>query len=351
MTAGVSDHRLIRAAIVVVVLGVGGLGVLAYEIHRSLSSTIIEVSAQKQLLEKAKQHLQAEMDVVNGQFHTLQEQQAELKEAHEGLKVDRDNLLAQITRIREERDQAVAEGNVLGTLLKRMSAERLQFKETLDPLQGQYALLQQNYAAAVKEMDGLTDKLTKAKKRSREKQLQEALNQEKRERKQLGISLRHIQQHIKTTEARRAKDQMELVKIQSRLETLKDQYTHLLAENTAMELQVKRAPADVSRLARQHEKLIKENADMHYNLGVLFSQNKEYPRALTEFRKVLELRPDDADAHYNIGVIYAEHVRDRDKALSYFRRYLKLNPRAHDASWVKHYIASWQAWEGKERLE
>jgi hypothetical protein len=30
---------------------------------------------------------------------------------------------------------------------------------------------------------------------------------------------------------------------------------------------------------------------------------------------------------------------------------LQLKPRADDASWVKQYIASWQAWDGKERLE
>ncbi len=89
---------------------------------------------------------------------------------------------------------------------------------------------------------------------------------------------------------------------------------------------------------------------MHYNLGVILSRQKDYRRAAVEFRKVIELRPDDADAHYNLGVIYAEHVPNRSKALAYFRKYLALNPRSQDASWVKQYIATWQAWEGKERL-
>ena len=110
-------------------------------------------------------------------------------------------------------------------------------------------------------------------------------------------------------------------------------------------------PSDVSQLAREHQRLLKESADMHYNLGVLFSQQKEFQRAEIEFRKTIELRPDDADAHYNLGVIYAEHVPNKEKAMANFRRYLQLTPRASDASWVKQYIASQQAWEAKEFLE
>ena len=118
-----------------------------------------------------------------------------------------------------------------------------------------------------------------------------------------------------------------------------------------MKRQSKNVPSDVARLAQQHERLVRETADMHYNMGVLFSKNKQYYQAVAEFRKVIELRPDDADAHYNLGVIYAEDLPDREKAVAHFRRYLEISPRAHDASWVKQYIASWQAWEAKERLE
>jgi tetratricopeptide (TPR) repeat protein len=110
-------------------------------------------------------------------------------------------------------------------------------------------------------------------------------------------------------------------------------------------------PQNVTKIAKEHERLLKENADMHYNLGVLFSQNKQFERASVEFRKVIELRPDDADAHYNLGLIHAEHLPDREKALSHFRRYLALNPRGKDSNWVQQYIASWQAWGAKERLE
>jgi tetratricopeptide (TPR) repeat protein len=77
----------------------------------------------------------------------------------------------------------------------------------------------------------------------------------------------------------------------------------------------------------------------------------ESPSSWPEFQKVVELRPEDGDAYYNLGVIYAEHLPDRERAMANFRRYLQLKPGADDATWVKQYIASWQAWEGKERLE
>jgi Flp pilus assembly protein TadD len=104
-------------------------------------------------------------------------------------------------------------------------------------------------------------------------------------------------------------------------------------------------------MAREHERLLREVADTHYNMGALFSAKNDYSRAAKEFQKVVELKPDDGDAYYNLGVIYAEHLPDRDKATVFFRKYLQLNPHAKDASWVKQYIASWRAWEAKERLE
>ncbi len=156
---------------------------------------------------------------------------------------------------------------------------------------------------------------------------------------------------LKAAQREFAETQKSEVAWQSRIKKVQENYTASVAENSTLRNQARTIPADVGRIVREHEQLIKENADMHYNLGVLFAQQKEYTRALSEFRKVVELRPNDADAYYNLGVIYAEHLPDREKAMAHFRRYLTLKPGAKDSSWVKQYIASWRAWEVQDRLE
>ncbi len=78
------------------------------------------------------------------------------------------------------------------------------------------------------------------------------------------------------------------------------------------------------KLARENKILVKRTALMHYNLGVFYTQNKEYNRAVAEFEKAIELNPEDALAHFNLGFIYAEHFENRPKAIERFNQYLKL---------------------------
>jgi len=108
-------------------------------------------------------------------------------------------------------------------------------------------------------------------------------------------------------------------------------------------------PKKFSELARQNRTLIKETSEMHYNLGVANIKNKEYGRAIKEFEKVLELKPQDAYANYNLGYIYAEHLVDRERAIKYFQNYLAYAPDARDANWVRKYILTWQTWYGRNR--
>jgi tetratricopeptide (TPR) repeat protein len=91
---------------------------------------------------------------------------------------------------------------------------------------------------------------------------------------------------------------------------------------------------------------------MHYNLGVFYTKNKEYSRAIAEFEKALELNPDDPAAHYNLGFIYAEYLVNRPKAIQHFRKYLSIvKTEDKDVDWVKKYILTWQTWEGKKPVD
>lgn len=85
---------------------------------------------------------------------------------------------------------------------------------------------------------------------------------------------------------------------------------------------------------------MRENADMHYNLGTIFLHNKQYKEAVKEYESVLELRPNDPETHYNLGVLYDDYLKEREKALYHYQKYLSIDPKAPDAKKVESYILS-----------
>jgi len=116
--------------------------------------------------------------------------------------------------------------------------------------------------------------------------------------------------------------------------------------------QMQNAPKKFAELARQNKLLIAQTADMHYNLGIFYSKNKEYNRAAVEFEKVVEIDPNHAYAHFNLGYIYAEYLVNRQKAAKHFRQYLGLaKGDDKDLDWVKKYLLTWEAYDGKGRVQ
>ena len=92
-------------------------------------------------------------------------------------------------------------------------------------------------------------------------------------------------------------------------------------------------------------KLPDENAVLHYNLSVLYAQSQQYPRAITELEKVIELKPDDGEAYYNLGVIYGEYLNNRKKAIGYFKKYLALSPKDPDADRIRKYVLTYETYD------
>ena len=75
------------------------------------------------------------------------------------------------------------------------------------------------------------------------------------------------------------------------------------------------------------------------NLGVMKTKQRDYEGALKYFLKLEELKPDEPRFLLQIGEIYSL-LGAEDKAVSYFRRVLKLNPRAPEAysALLRHYL-------------
>ena len=91
---------------------------------------------------------------------------------------------------------------------------------------------------------------------------------------------------------------------------------------------------------------------MHYNLGVFYMKQKQYPRSVSEFSKAVELNPQDAYAHFNLGYIYSEYMPNRKKAVEHFKQYLRyVDKNDKDIDWVRKYIVTWEAWDGKVPMQ
>ncbi len=128
---------------------------------------------------------------------------------------------------------------------------------------------------------------------------------------------------------------------------LEDRQKQLIKENAeyrekleVLKGKFKDAVPGLAKSGRISQKMMRENADMHYNLGTIFLNNKQYKEAIKEYERVLELRPNDPETHYNLGVLYDDFLKDREKALYHYQKYLAINPKAPDAKKVETYILS-----------
>jgi|GEM_PF-2045601 len=81
-----------------------------------------------------------------------------------------------------------------------------------------------------------------------------------------------------------------------------------------------------------------EKRDMHYNMASVYAQVGRFRDAEREYLHALRLDPLDADVHYNLGILYDENLNDKQRAAMHYRRYLKLRPNGSDVDSVKNWL-------------
>ena len=285
------------------------------------------------------------------EFRELQHRVEQVDQGSQQLTDDRNNLREQVTRLSQERDQAETQRRQIEEQLLQIAAQRIELQGRFTPLEQEYSDMLQDREALLKDRDALQQSLDALRLSTDQKTLKAALAKEESQRQQLAHSLREAEQRSKRLTKDQEKVEKELAVLQSRFEPLQETYAKLLIDHRTLLKKSERAPEDVTRLVREHQRLLQDLADTHYNMGVLFSKRRDYVRASAEFEKVVELKPDDTESFFNLGVIYSEHLPDRERAFRFFQHFLALNPKGQEAAFAKQYIATWNAWEAKERLE
>ncbi len=279
-----------------------------------------------------------------------------LKNEYASVKADRDNLLLQAKNLGDYKNKfSEAESAV-----KKAQEEKAKLLEEIQVRDSQIADLRQkitdletNSSQLVKEDEDIKKSLEKM---TFEYKIVPETRKELAEVKSRNVSLQRSlkQMEIKMNklEGDKLNDsaQQEIYRMQ--IKEFKKRYEQALGRNRVLEKKAEQVPKRFAEISRQNKTLLKETALMHYNLGVFYSKNKEYIRALAEFEKSVELNPDDAASYFNLGYICAEYLVNRPKAINYFRKYLSLvKTEDKDVDWVKKYILTWQTWEGKKPME
>jgi len=79
----------------------------------------------------------------------------------------------------------------------------------------------------------------------------------------------------------------------------------------------------------------KPNFLYHNNIGVFFKHKGLFSKALEEYEKALQLKPDYANGYYNLGMLYYE-IGKYEKAREKWETVLKIDP---DNRFVKESLA------------
>ena len=144
-----------------------------------------------------------------------------------------------------------------------------------------------------------------------------------------------LEQQVAGLEDAGAKLQRELIDRQEDLQALKvelEKREHRLIKAERVAEVLESAREDVLHASD------KEKLDMHYNMAAVYAREGKYDEAEQEYLHALRLDPMDADVHYNLGILYDDELKSPAKATVHYRRYLKLNPHGPDADQVRDWL-------------
>ncbi len=315
---------------------------------KSLSRQLHETSKKLEEMHPGYQKLsqsEAALRSVNDQL---------LKE-NEAVKLDRENLVAQVKTLIPERNRAIelaASAEKLNRDLAVIVQEKNQLQEADLALKDENNRLKAAQKDLIAKWDTLKSTCDKAEATVKIRELNRKAGDLQKEKAAIQNNAKRQETELDSLRKQKAKLDLDNAALKLQLKDTQTKLTEAVNKNKRMWEEVQNTPKKVTELARQNKVLLAETSQMHYNLGIFYSKNKQYDRALIEFQKVVEIDPNNAYAHFNLGYIYAEYLVNRQKASKHFRYYLGLaKSDDRDIDWVKKYLLTWEAYDGKQRVQ
>ena len=279
-----------------------------------------------------------------------------LKKDYETVLADRDNLLLQFKSLGDYKSKYMqaqeSAKKASEELAKSLQETQVQNSQIVD-LRQKMSDLETANSQLVKDNEGIKKSLEKMTFEYKiVPETRKELAAAKSENISLRRSMKQLDDKIKKFQEEKLNNDAQLEIYRMQIKEHKKRYETALTRNRILEKKAEQMPTRFAEISRQNKTLLKETALMHYNLGVFYTKNKEYTRAVAEFEKSVELNPDDAASYFNLGYICAEYLVNRPKAIGYFRKFLSLvKSEDKDVDWVKKYILTWQTWEGKKPMD
>ncbi len=307
----------------------------------------------------------------SGEMQKMQNDYAELKKKYEDLEIDRNNVLSQTKNLLQEKAKWDEMGSQLENLKKtnrvfmeqkekllndnvRLKTEIAEFLQSFESLKESYQELLTKQEAAEKENADLRRLLTTQVENTPQFQtLDREAKRLREENLNLGETINLLEERIKKALDRIKQDQGREVSMvrqiheqKASLDQLRSQNGSLAQGNKDLNLMISQTPERVKDIAAQNQQLLKEIAEMHYNMGVFFTDNKQYPQAEKEYLRALDFDPNNLKVHYNLGYLYAEDLDKQDKAVKHLEKFLQLDPDAKESEAIRAYIAERHVWNG-----
>jgi tetratricopeptide (TPR) repeat protein len=299
----------------------------------------------------------------------LEQDYAELQKRYADLETDRNNVLSQTKTLLQEKAQWQEMESQLENLKKANKAFMAQKETLLDDnqrLKGEIAEILQSFEglkqsyqellAKQEEVDkenaSLRDLLTRQVQATPEYQLLDRESKRLREENEkLGQALNAMESKLKLALDRIKKDQQRELSMLRQIHAQKEMLDEVRSQNESLtrsnqELSdlIRQAPARIKEMAAQNRTLLRETAEMHYNMGVFFTENKQFTQAEREYLRALDFDPNNLKVHYNLGYLYAEDLDKHDKAMFHLEKYLQIDPNSKESEAIRSFITTRQAW-------
>ncbi|OGW80378.1 MAG: hypothetical protein A2Z83_06855 [Omnitrophica bacterium GWA2_52_8] len=190
--------------------------------------------------------------------------------------------------------------------------------------------------------------------RTFERTQQRALDQQKNAEEKLAQEREVMQKDTAAMKAEVDKVRMEMLEIKAANQKLaeeneqvrqllqdsilaeeKEEYDRLIHEAQNSSDQALQQVSDVTRAS---EEMKNELSLVHFQLGNIYFDKRDFEMAVNHYNKVLALEPSHAETHHNMGIIFDYYIENNDKAIFHYRNFLQLQPLHEQANAIRERI-------------
>jgi tetratricopeptide (TPR) repeat protein len=176
----------------------------------------------------------------------------------------------------------------------------------------------------------------------------EKLNRESKQKlDQSSLEIKNYKKQVNELTKGLEESQKKLIMLEEENKLLRQTPLLDTAEQQELQLTLLQKEDEIVKLKQKmgnlEQELRDKKATIHYNLAVNFSQMNDFENAIIEYEKSLSIDPDHFPSHYNLGILYEEYKKDYPQAISHYRRCLELSPDSEEAEQVHQWILDLEA--------